>query len=90
MSETIHEGLRKPLAVKRHQINLHASVGIALANTDTLSEGMASLLNAADAAMYRAKAAGKSRTEKYVPSMRIDAEAHGALVSELRDAIGQR
>jgi len=87
VSEKIHEGLRKPLSVKRHQINLHASVGIALANADTLSEGMASLLNAADAAMYRAKAAGKSRTERYVPSMRLDAEAHGALVSELREAM---
>jgi diguanylate cyclase (GGDEF)-like protein/PAS domain S-box-containing protein len=87
VAEAIHEGLRKPLSLKRHQLNLHASVGIALADSGTLADGMASLLNAADAAMYRAKAAGKSRTEMYVPSMRIDAEAHGALISELRHAI---
>ena len=89
IAEAIHEGLRKPLALKRHQITLHASVGIAFADADTLSDGMASLLNAADAAMYRAKAAGKSRTEMYTPAMRIDAEAHGTLILELRDAIKQ-
>jgi diguanylate cyclase (GGDEF)-like protein/PAS domain S-box-containing protein len=87
VADAIHEGLRKPLSLKRHQLNLHASVGIALADSGTLVDGMASLLNAADAAMYRAKAAGKSRTEMYVPSMRIDAEAHGALILELRQAI---
>ena len=87
VAAAIHEGLRKPLSLKRHQLNLHASVGIALADAETLADGMASLLNSADAAMYRAKAAGKSRTEMYVSSMRIDAESHGTLILELRDAI---
>lgn len=88
VAAAIHEGLRKPIAVKRHQVTLHASVGIAVADHDTLQDGIAGILGAADAAMYRAKAAGKSRTEVFTPSMRSDAEAHGALTAELREAIG--
>lgn len=83
----IHEGLKKPLQVKRHQITLHASVGIAMADEDTLRDGAPGLLSAADAAMYRAKGRGKSRTEVFVPSMRELDESHSVLASELREAI---
>jgi diguanylate cyclase (GGDEF)-like protein len=73
---SIHQGLKRPVQVKRHQITLHASVGIAMA-----------LLSAADAAMYRAKSGGKSRTEVYEPSMRTTSDAQSALASDLAGAI---
>lgn len=83
----IHSGLKRPLQVKRHQLNLHASVGIAMADEDTMQGGAPSLLSAADAAMYRAKALGKSRTEVYDPSMRATTENQSVLSGELAQAI---
>ncbi|WP_082100209.1 putative bifunctional diguanylate cyclase/phosphodiesterase [Demequina maris] len=87
IAAAIHDGLRSPLAVKRHQIQLAASLGIAMADEDTIAGGSAALLGAADAAMYRAKAAGKSRTEVYEPSMRIADDNQTALAAELARAI---
>ncbi|MFW7413971.1 putative bifunctional diguanylate cyclase/phosphodiesterase [Demequina sp. SO4-18] len=83
----IHQGLKRPVQVKRHQITLHASVGIAMADEDTTEGGAPSLMSAADAAMYRAKSSGKSRTEVFEPSMRSASETHSALASELAVAI---
>lgn len=89
ISHAIHAGLRRPVQVKRHQITLHASVGIALADDETLTGGALTLLSAADAAMYRAKSLGKSRTEVFHPAMRSTSDAHAALGSELALAIEQ-
>ncbi|WP_084104339.1 bifunctional diguanylate cyclase/phosphodiesterase [Demequina sp. NBRC 110056] len=86
----IHQGLKRPVQVKRHQITLHASVGIAMADEETTSGGAPSLLSAADAAMYRAKSTGKSRTEVYEPSMRTTTDAQSALAQDLVAAIEAR
>jgi diguanylate cyclase (GGDEF)-like protein/PAS domain S-box-containing protein len=87
IANAIHAGLRRPLQVKRHQINLHASVGIAVADEDAVVGGAPVLLSAADAAMYRAKASGKSRTEVFDASMRTVTDKQSALAGELADAI---
>lgn len=87
IASAIHVGLKRPLQVKRHQLNLHASLGIAIADDETIEGGAPSLLSAADAAMYRAKAMGKSRTEVYDPSMRVTTENQSALAGELVQAI---
>ncbi len=87
ISAAIHEGLKPPLQLKRHQLILQCSVGVAMADNDTISGGAPSLLSAADSAMYRAKALGKSRTEVYDPSMQATTE-HGSILSgELAVAI---
>ncbi len=83
----IHAGLKRPVQVKRHHITLHASVGIALADDDTIVGGVPTLMSAADAAMYRAKSLGKSRTEVFEPSMRSATATHSALASELATAV---
>jgi len=87
IAAAIHAGLKRPLQVKRHQLNLHASVGIALADEETVAGGAPSLLSAADAAMYRAKALGKSRTEVYDTSMRTATDTQSVLSGELEQAI---
>jgi diguanylate cyclase (GGDEF)-like protein/PAS domain S-box-containing protein len=87
IANAIHAGLRRPLQVKRHQINLHASVGIAVADEEAVAGGAPILLSAADAAMYRAKAGGKSRTELFDASMRTVTDKQSALAGELGDAI---
>ena len=84
---SIHHGLKRPVQVKRHQITLHASVGIAMADEESTSGGALTLLSAADAAMYRAKTGGKSRTEVYEPSMRTTSDAQSSLASDLAGAI---
>lgn len=87
IANAVHEKLREPIQIKRHRIFLHVSVGIAVADGDTLAHGEMSLVEAADAAMYQAKTAGKSRTELYVPSMKTSDDTHGALAAELARAV---
>jgi len=87
IAAAIHAGLKRPLQVKRHQLNLHCSLGIAMADVDTVAGGAPSLLSAADSAMYRAKALGKSRTEVYDPSMQSTNDHQSALGGELAHAI---
>lgn len=89
ITNAIHAGLKRPVQVKRHQITLHASVGIAVADDETLEGGAVTLLSAADAAMYRAKTLGKSRTEVFHPAMRSTSGAQATLASELSSAIEQ-
>lgn len=89
IANSIHQGLKRPVQVKRHQITLHASVGIALADSETLAGGALALLGAADAAMYRAKSQGKSRTEVFHPAMRTNSDAQAALATELPSALEQ-
>ncbi|WP_084075786.1 bifunctional diguanylate cyclase/phosphodiesterase [Demequina sp. NBRC 110052] len=87
VATAIHDGLKRPLQVKRHQINLHASIGVARADAELVAGGASALLTAADAAMYRAKASGKSRTEIYHHSMRSATDSQSALALELDGAI---
>lgn len=89
IAAAIHQGLKRPLQVKRHQLNLHASLGIAMADDETIAGGAPSLLSAADAAMYRAKALGKSRTEVYDRTMQSTAENQSVLSGELAAAIAR-
>ena len=84
---SIHAGLKRPLQVKRHQIHLGASLGIAMADEETIAGGAPGLLSAADAAMYRAKATGKSRTEVFDPTMRTSRDSQTALAADLARAI---
>ncbi len=86
-ASSIHEKLRTPVQIRRHRIILHSSIGIAVASADILSESEMGIVEAADAAMYRAKGAGKGRTELYITSMRSGDDTHGALGTELRRAV---
>ena len=83
----IHVGLKRPLQVKRYQIHLSASLGIAMADEEIIAGGAPGLLSAADAAMYRAKATGKSRTEVFDPTMRTSRDGQTALAGDLARAI---
>ena len=58
----IHDCLHRPLILNGAEFRLGASIGVALGGG---GETNAEILRRADAAMYRAKAAGRSRTEIY-------------------------
>jgi diguanylate cyclase (GGDEF)-like protein len=67
LAERIVSVLRQPMLIGDRQLNLSASVGVALAEVGSTTER---LLSDADAAMYEAKAAGKDRVSQFQTSMR--------------------
>ncbi len=86
VATTIHANLREPLRLHRRRMVVRASIGIALADADTMAGGAPGLLAAADAALYRAKAAGRSCTEVYDTTMEMAGGRHG-LQAELQGAL---
>jgi diguanylate cyclase (GGDEF)-like protein/PAS domain S-box-containing protein len=58
----IGEAIAEPCYVAGHQVPMHVSIGVALA---AAGEDATTVLRHADAALYRAKAAGRQRTEVY-------------------------
>jgi predicted signal transduction protein with EAL and GGDEF domain len=65
VAERIAHALRTPFVLDGHQISITASIGIALNSPG--HETPADLLRNADAAMYKAKRAGKARYEVFEP-----------------------
>ena len=65
VAERIEDSLRTPFQLDGHDVRITISIGIALNNaTDAQPED---LMRNADAAMYKAKRAGKARYEVYEP-----------------------
>ncbi len=83
----IHKGLVNPVRTHRRQLPIRASVGIAVAEPAVLQGGAMGILAAADAALYRAKAGGRSRTEVYDRSMTTTGGTKHGAVAELMQAI---
>lgn len=78
--------LAQPLHVQGHEIQVEASVGVAL-RADV--QASCDLLACADLALYRAKAAGGRQERHYHPAMRVEALARRELDLELRRAFAQ-
>ena len=68
VADRVREAMTEPLQSTEGELVLSVSLGISL-TTSPLSSPE-SLLRDADAAMYRAKAAGRGRAEVFAPSMR--------------------
>ena len=67
LAERILGSLEKPFQIDQHELFTSASIGLALARPDASPEG---LISDADAAMYRAKADGRSRYGLFDRAMR--------------------
>ncbi|WP_433789973.1 putative bifunctional diguanylate cyclase/phosphodiesterase [Actinoplanes sp. CA-252034] len=78
--------LSDPFKVGEQQLLLHASAGIAVADT---GEGADEVLRNADIAMYAAKESGKASFVRFEPRMRDDMINHATLAGELRNGIAR-
>ena len=87
LAERIRTSTRDPFEVDGRQIYLNVSVGIALAGRGDTAESM---LRGADAAMYRAKAAGGDSSAVYEERMTGRATVRLDLESDLRLALDRR
>ncbi|HTK30253.1 MAG TPA: EAL domain-containing protein [Vicinamibacterales bacterium] len=86
LSDRIQQQLQQPFYVGTSEIVTTASIGIA----ESFAFGARTaqdLLRNADTAMYRAKRAGKARTEVFTRSMREEAVDRFQLESDLRNAV---
>src|SRR5581483_6526002 len=84
VAERITGALREPVVIDGQEVFLSASVGIAVSDGDDSPE---SLLRDADAAMYRAKAKGRARSEFFDTTMRTEAIGHLETQSALHRAL---
>jgi diguanylate cyclase (GGDEF)-like protein len=84
VSDRLHRVLKTPINLGGRSVYVSASVGVAVQDGSTSASD---LLRQADLAMFRAKASGRSRTERFAASMAIDAERGLAIESELHEAL---
>lgn len=84
----IVEALAEAYRVAELQIQIGASVGVALFPDHGMNFPI--LMRNADAAMYRAKAAGRGRVARFDASIAADLQARAALDAELRRAVDRR
>jgi diguanylate cyclase (GGDEF)-like protein/PAS domain S-box-containing protein len=85
IAERINIELALPLQISRREIACSASIGIAYSATGY--QHAEQVLHDADAAMYRAKAAGRARYEVYDTEMHRRALAQLQLEADLRRAV---
>ena len=87
-AERVISALRVPLVIEDHEIRVQASVGIALSQAGR--EGPTELMQAADVAMYSAKAHGKGGYEVYQPDLQVAILRRLDWTADLQRAIERR
>jgi diguanylate cyclase (GGDEF)-like protein len=85
LASRIIERLGAPYEIEGHQLDIGASIGIAIAPTDGANADQ--LLKNADLAMYRAKADGRGSYCFFEPDMDARIQARRALELDLRNAL---
>ncbi|MDZ7925205.1 MAG: EAL domain-containing protein [Marinagarivorans sp.] len=85
IANRILKQLSTPILLHSHQISCTASIGICFYPRD--GDSIDQLLKHADAAMYRAKAAGKNRFELFLKDMNISLMGSLIMENELRQSI---
>ena len=88
VAERITSALREPMMVLDREIHVRASIGIAFNRTGT--EDSSELIQAADVAMYAAKARGKGRYEVYQPALQTAVVERLERTADLQRAVDER
>lgn len=87
LSERIEKALRLPIALENDEVQLSASIGIAVFPDDASDENQ--LLAHADGAMYHAKASGKNTHRFHDPATTVSAAGLMADLRDLRHALAR-
>jgi diguanylate cyclase (GGDEF)-like protein/PAS domain S-box-containing protein len=87
VAERVIEAFAEPFEVAGREIHQAASIGVTVQLRDGHAADAEEVLSRADAAMYRAKAAGKSRYSLFEGWMAEGHPDHGGLERELRRAL---
>jgi diguanylate cyclase (GGDEF)-like protein len=85
LSKRILHSVSAPYELEEHEINIGASVGIALAPQDGDEPGL--LIRNADLALYRAKTDGRNDYRFFEQAMDVEARSRHALEADLRRAL---
>jgi len=85
VAERLRRAVQQPVFVGEHELVVTASIGFAVNAGDDLTAD--ELLRDADAAMYRAKAAGRDRVEAFTEATRAASVAALQTSSELRHGL---
>jgi diguanylate cyclase (GGDEF)-like protein/PAS domain S-box-containing protein len=86
-TQRILDSLRQPFEVNGHELFLSASIGISLYPGDGMEAG--TLVQHADAAMYRAKREGRGQYRFFTEEMAASAAARLSMESDLRRALAR-
>ena len=82
VAERLRRAVQQPVLIDEHELVVTASIGFAVNSSDDLTAD--ELLRDADAAMYRAKAAGRDRVEAFTEETRAASIAALQTSGELR------
>jgi diguanylate cyclase (GGDEF)-like protein/PAS domain S-box-containing protein len=85
VASRLTDALKAPFRVAGRDVVVTASIGVALSAPDRVDRD--ALLQAADLAMYQAKANGRARCEMFDPHMAAEADDRLELEMALRDAV---
>ncbi|MBW3657392.1 MAG: EAL domain-containing protein [Actinobacteria bacterium] len=84
VASRILEGLKRPVTIRGHEVQVDASIGIAIAEPGQDAE---TFLRNADIAMYMAKSAGKGTYEIFEPSMHLQVVERLTMEADLQHAV---
>jgi len=85
IASRIHAAFTQPFVVADHELFVTVSIGISLGSGESADLG--GLLRDADTAMYRAKIAGRGRSQVFTGEMRTEVMAQLQLENDLRRAV---
>jgi len=88
LSQKILEAFRAPFKIDKHELFLTVSIGISIYPSD--GHDVSTLLQNADAALYRAKEQGRNNYQFYIPSLNPAAYKQLTLENSLRRAIAEK
>ncbi|MDF2396893.1 MULTISPECIES: phosphodiesterase DibA [Pseudomonas] len=88
LAQRIIDGLKEPFQLGEQQVVINASIGISLFPSDALSASQ--LLRNADAALFKAKSAGRNGYALYTEELTAHAQQRVEIAFELRRALEQQ
>jgi diguanylate cyclase (GGDEF)-like protein len=84
VAEALLDAIRRPITVEGQELQVRASIGIAMGDSGRWAD---ELLRNADVAMATAKASGKNRIQRFDPAMHVAVLERHELIADLQRAV---